>query len=150
MSPRRRAPGSPGRPRSAGRARRTRHERPRRARAAASARRGDRAAARAAFAARRRRRGDAAVAPRRRLGRAASFARPAHRALGRRAARTTGRAHRRGAPLAGLALDLDPFERVHDGPGHEAGDAALVEVVRAARRKARGARSHPRGRRLAG
>jgi two-component system cell cycle response regulator len=46
-------------------------------------------------------------------------------------------ARRRGSALACLAVDLDHFKRVNDEHGHDAGDAALVQVARALRGAAR-------------
>jgi diguanylate cyclase (GGDEF)-like protein len=58
---------------------------------------------------------------------------PNRRAFDEALDREVARAHRAGAPLALLALDLDRFKQVNDVHGHAAGDAALVAAAARAR-----------------
>jgi diguanylate cyclase (GGDEF)-like protein len=52
------------------------------------------------------------------------------RAFTLRAEQEVSLAHRTGAPLALLMLDIDHFKQVNDRHGHAAGDIVLVEVAR--------------------
>lgn len=53
-----------------------------------------------------------------------------HRAFQERVESEVGRAQRYGRPLALVLLDLDYFKLINDAYGHQAGDAALLQVAR--------------------
>lgn len=64
---------------------------------------------------------------------------PNRRMFGLRLEHALSTAHRRGADVAVLFLDLDGFKQINDTLGHAAGDAVLVETARRLRANVRGA-----------